>query len=186
MYLRLLYFSIIWIKIPDGYQIASLEELDLWSTSQLSLWIGVFTRRSELSFHYLLSKVIFFILSTLYIEHCLSILPLFVAICEIWLSGLTYGVNLVLFLKPGATIVLGIFPIFLFFQAICIHESTSWSTANFYYFKFYQHVRRYVYSITWSSHYQLIHLFMLVYSVAPQFYTLIMCLHCMVLSTAGI
>ena len=27
------------MKIPDGYQIASLEELDLWSTSQSSLWI---------------------------------------------------------------------------------------------------------------------------------------------------
>ena len=35
------------------------------------------------SFCYLLSKVIFYILSTLYIEHCLLILPLFVAICEI-------------------------------------------------------------------------------------------------------
>ena len=31
----------------------------------------------------LLSKVIFFIPSTIYIEHCLLILPLFVAICEI-------------------------------------------------------------------------------------------------------
>ena len=31
--------------------------------------IGVFTRRSELSFHCLLSKVVCFILSTLYIEH---------------------------------------------------------------------------------------------------------------------
>jgi hypothetical protein len=29
MYLRLLYFSILWIKIPDGYQIASLKELGL-------------------------------------------------------------------------------------------------------------------------------------------------------------
>ena len=103
MYLRLLYFSILWLKIPDGYQIASLEELGLWSTSQLSLWIGVFTQRSELSFRGLLPKVISFILSMLYIEHCLLILPLFVAICEIWLPRLTYGVYLVLFLKPGAT-----------------------------------------------------------------------------------
>ena len=39
----------------------------------------------------------------LYIEHCLLILPLFVAICEIWLPRLTYGVYLVLSLKPGAT-----------------------------------------------------------------------------------
>jgi hypothetical protein len=49
MYLHLLYFYILWIKIPDGYQIASLEELGLWSTSQLSLWNGVFIRRSESS-----------------------------------------------------------------------------------------------------------------------------------------
>ena len=48
-------------------------------------------------FRCLLFKVIFFILSMLYIEHCLLILPLFVAICDIWLSGLTYGVYLVLF-----------------------------------------------------------------------------------------
>jgi len=52
----------------------------------------------------LLSKVIFFILSTLYIEHCLLVLPLFIAICEIWLLELTYGVYLVLFIKSGATI----------------------------------------------------------------------------------
>ena len=50
-----------------------------------------------------LSKVISFILSTLYIEHCLLILPLFIVICEIWLPGLTYGVYLVLFLKSSAT-----------------------------------------------------------------------------------
>ena len=55
-------------------------------------------------FRCLISKVIFFILSTLYIEHCLLILPLFVAICEIWLLGLTYGVYLVLSLKPDATL----------------------------------------------------------------------------------
>ena len=45
--------------------------------------IGVFTRRLELSFRCLLSKVMSFILSMLYIKHCLLILPLFVAICEI-------------------------------------------------------------------------------------------------------
>ena len=39
----------------------------------------------------------------MYFNHCLLILPLFVAICEIRLSGLIYGVYLVLFLKPGAT-----------------------------------------------------------------------------------
>ena len=64
----------------------------------------VFTRRSELSFRCLLSKIIFSILSMLYIEHCLLILPLFVAICGIWLSGLTYGAYLVLFLKSSAII----------------------------------------------------------------------------------
>jgi hypothetical protein len=47
-------------------------------------------------------NVIFFELSTLFIKHCLLILPLFVAICVIRLSGLTYGMYLVSFLKPGA------------------------------------------------------------------------------------
>jgi hypothetical protein len=96
-------FSILWKYpgwVPDCQR---LEQLGLWSTSQLSLWSGVFTWRSELSFCCLLSKAISFILSMLYIEHCLLILPLFVAICEIWFPGLTYGVYLVLFLKPGAT-----------------------------------------------------------------------------------
>jgi hypothetical protein len=51
----------------------------------------------------LLSKVISFIISTLYIKHYHLILSLFVAICEIWLPWLTYGVYLVLFLKPGVT-----------------------------------------------------------------------------------
>jgi len=39
----------------------------------------------------------------LYIKHCLLILPLFVAIYDIWLPRLTYGAYLVLFLKSGAT-----------------------------------------------------------------------------------
>ena len=39
----------------------------------------------------------------LFIKHCLLILPLFVAICEVGLPELTYGVYLVLSLKPGAT-----------------------------------------------------------------------------------
>ena len=66
-------------------------------------WSGVYTRRSELSFRCLYSEVIIFILIRYVFKHCLLILPLFVAICEIWLLGLTYGVYLVLFLKPGAT-----------------------------------------------------------------------------------
>jgi len=103
MYL-LLSLHFIWIKILDGYQIASLEKsLGLCSTSQLSLWIWSFHLKNGVSFRYLLSKVIYFILSSLYIKHCLLIFPLFVAICEVWLPGLTYGVYLVLFLKPGAT-----------------------------------------------------------------------------------
>jgi hypothetical protein len=80
----------------------------LWSTSQLSLWSGVFTWRPELSFRCLVSKVISFILSTLYIKHCHLILPLFVAMCEILLPRLTYGVYLVLFLKPGATHIISV------------------------------------------------------------------------------
>jgi hypothetical protein len=96
--------SILWKNpgwVPDCQR---LEQIGLWSTSQLSLWSGVFTWRPELSFCCLLSKVISFIISMLYIEHCRLILPLFVAICDIWLSGLTYGgVYLILFLKPDAT-----------------------------------------------------------------------------------
>jgi len=57
----------------------------------------------ELSFHCLLSKDVFFVLIRYVIKHYVLILPLFVAIYEISLPGLTYGVYLVLFLKPGAT-----------------------------------------------------------------------------------
>ena len=68
MYLCLFIFFI-WIKIPDGYQIASLEEsLGLRSTSQLSLWIWSFRLKNEVHFRCLLSKVISFILSSLYIS----------------------------------------------------------------------------------------------------------------------
>ena len=61
MYLRLFYFSIHWIKIPDGYQIAGLEELGLWSTSQSSLWISESSPedRSQLSAVFTL-RVLFF------------------------------------------------------------------------------------------------------------------------------
>jgi hypothetical protein len=38
----------------------------------------------------------------IYIKHYVLILPLLIAIREIWLLGLTYGMYLVLFLKPGA------------------------------------------------------------------------------------
>ena len=103
MYLRLLYFSILWIKILDGYQIASLEELGLWSTSQSSLWI--WSLRLKIGVNFLLSILWGYIpyTKTLCNKYCLLILPLFVAICEIWLPGLTYSVYLVLSLKPGAT-----------------------------------------------------------------------------------
>jgi hypothetical protein len=79
------------------------HQLGLWSTSQLSLWIWSLHLKNRVSFRCLLFKVISFVLSMLYIKHCLLILPLFVAICVIWLSRLTYGVYLVLSLKPGAT-----------------------------------------------------------------------------------
>ena len=105
MYLHMLYFLNIWIKFPDGYQIARVwRNYACDQPVSCPCRIGVFTLRSELSFRCLLSKVIFSIQSTLYIEHCLLILPLFVVICEIWLSRLTYGVYLILFLTSGATI----------------------------------------------------------------------------------
>ena len=102
MYLRLLYFSILWIKILDGYQIASLE-LGLWSTNQLPLWI--WSLRLKIGVVFPLSILSCYIpyTNTLCNKCCLLILPLFVAICEIWLPGLTYSVYLVLSLKPGAT-----------------------------------------------------------------------------------
>ena len=61
----------IWIKIPDGYQIASSslkKSLGLCSTSQLSLWIWSFRLKNGVSFRCLLSKVISFILSSLYVS----------------------------------------------------------------------------------------------------------------------
>ena len=103
MYLRLLYFSIHWIKIPDGYQIAGLEELGLWSTSQSSLWIWSLRLKIGLDFPLSILWGYFPFTNTLCNKYCLLILPLFVAICEIWLPRLTYSVYLVLSLKPGAT-----------------------------------------------------------------------------------
>jgi hypothetical protein len=97
-------FFILWKNLGWVPDCQRLEQLGLWSTSQLSLWSGVFTWRPKLSFCCLLSKVISFAISTLYIKHCHLILPLFVAICEIWLPGLTYGVYLVLFLKRDVTV----------------------------------------------------------------------------------
>ena len=41
------------MKIPDGYQIAGLEELGLWSTSQSSLWI--WSLRQKIRVNYPLS-----------------------------------------------------------------------------------------------------------------------------------
>jgi hypothetical protein len=109
----------------------------LWSTSQLSLWSGVFTWRPELSFRCLLSKVISFIISTLYIEHCLLILPLFVAIREIWLHRLTYGVYLVLFLKPGVTVAKHMLPVHLFHEFIRKLHRVLWDDGETKTFSFY-------------------------------------------------
>jgi hypothetical protein len=103
MYLHLLYFSIHWIKIPDGYQIAGLEELGLWSTSQLSLWIRSLRQKIGVDFSLSILWGYFSFTNTLCNKNCLLILPLFVAICEIWLPRLIYSVYLVLSLKPGAT-----------------------------------------------------------------------------------
>ena len=86
-----------------GTRLLEFGEIRLAINQSVPCGIGVFTRRSELSFRCLLSKVISFILSMLYIKHCLLLLPLFVTICEIWLSRLTYSVYLVLSIKPDAT-----------------------------------------------------------------------------------
>ena len=105
MYLRFLYFSILWIKILDGYQIAGLEELGLWSTSQSSLWIRSLRQKIGVNFPLSILWGYFSFTNTLCNKYCLLILPWFVAICEIWLPGLTHSVYLVLSLKPGATLI---------------------------------------------------------------------------------
>jgi hypothetical protein len=76
--------------------------LGLWSTNQLSLWSWSFRLKIGVFFRCLLSKVIFFVLIRNIISTVFWYYPLFVAICVIWLSRLTYGVYLVLSLKPGA------------------------------------------------------------------------------------
>ena len=96
-------FSIIWIKIPDGYQIASLEELGLWSTSQSSLWISESSPEDWNQLSTVCTLRLFPFTNTLCNKYCLLILPFFMAICEIGLPRLTYSVYLVLSLKPGAT-----------------------------------------------------------------------------------
>ena len=103
MYLRLLYFSILWIKILDGYQIAGLEELGLWSTSQSSLWIWSLRQKIRVDFPLSILWGYITFTNTLCNKYCLLVLSLFVAICEIWLPRLTYSVYLVLSLKLGAT-----------------------------------------------------------------------------------
>ena len=69
--------ALLWIKIPDGYQIASLEELGLWSTSQLSLWIWSICLKIRVVF--LLSILWGYIpyTNTLCNKYCLMILSLF-------------------------------------------------------------------------------------------------------------
>jgi hypothetical protein len=85
------------------------HQLDLWSTSQLSLWSWSFRLKIGVFYCCRLSKVIFFVLIRNIISIVFWYYPLFVAICVIWLSGLTYGVYLVLFLKPGATFLISPF-----------------------------------------------------------------------------
>ena len=104
MYLHLFYFSIHWIKIPDGYQIAGFGGVRLVvNQSVVPVDFGVFARRLESTFRCLILWGYFPFNNTLCNEYCLLILPWFVAVCEIWLPGLTYSVYLVLPLKPGAT-----------------------------------------------------------------------------------
>jgi hypothetical protein len=79
------------------------HQLGLWSTSQLSPWSWSFRMKIGVFFRCLLSKVIVFVLIRNIISIVFWYYPLFVAICVIWLPGLTYGVYPVLFLKPGAT-----------------------------------------------------------------------------------
>ena len=91
------------MKIPNGYQITGLEELGLWSTSQSSLWIWSLCLNIRVVFPLSILWGYIPFTNTLCNKYCLLILPLFVAICEIWLPGLTYSVYLVLSLKLGAT-----------------------------------------------------------------------------------
>ena len=80
-----------------------MEKLGLWSTSQLSLWKWSLHLKIGVVFPLSILWGCILYTNTLCNKHCLMILPLFVAIYEIWLPRLTYGVYLVLFLKPGAT-----------------------------------------------------------------------------------
>ena len=88
-----------------GTRLLELEELGLWSTSQLSLWKWSLHLKIGVVFPLSILWGCIIFTNTLCNKHCLMILPLFIAICEIWLSGLTYGAYLVLFLKPDATFI---------------------------------------------------------------------------------
>ena len=83
MYLCLLYFLNLW-KILDGTRLLEFGGIRLViNQSVVPVELESSPEDRSYLFRCLLFKVISFILSTLYIEHCLSILPLFVAICEI-------------------------------------------------------------------------------------------------------
>ena len=83
MYLRLLYFSIHWIKILDGYQIAGFGGVRL-VVNQSVIPVNLMSSpedRSQLSTVFTLR--LFSFTNTLCNKYCLLILSLFVAICEI-------------------------------------------------------------------------------------------------------
>ena len=124
-----LFFSIIWIKIPDRYQIVRVWRIRLM-INHLVVPVDLESSpkdRSCLSTVYTLR--LYSLYYTLSNKHCLMILPLFVAICEIWLSGLIYGVYLVLSLKPSATCFSrnwSVVPYLMCFALNLFHNNLIW------------------------------------------------------------
>ena len=66
-----------------GTRLLEFGGIRLMINSQLSLWNWSLHLKIELSFRCLYSEVIIFILKRYVFKHCLLILTLFVAICEI-------------------------------------------------------------------------------------------------------
>ena len=84
MYLRLLNFFNTLEKSWMGTRLLEFGEIRLViNQSVVSVELESSPEEWSCLFHCLLSKVISFILSMLYIKHCPLILPLFIAICEI-------------------------------------------------------------------------------------------------------
>ena len=83
MYLRLLYFFNTLEKSRLGTRLLEFREIRLVINQSVIPVEWSLHSKIGVVYPLIVPKVISFILSTLYIEHCLSILPLFVAICEI-------------------------------------------------------------------------------------------------------